>query len=502
MSKQVEWKTRRRREGRGGEGRKAWVGHRTGRGREGGGKGVPGKWGLGEEASPLAATGSMPPKTRLSLPPPRLLGFLFLFLLMAYTCVCGVTRTTASTLTRHQNECNEYKATVAALSQDAAAKQVEEIGPTLPSVSGRGRRGRGRGVRTQMTAAQDMPNTNPSAASRRDPSPKNSILPPPILESSPDPGGSPPRPASPMQDIQMDEPPVSSPTPPEPQALPKRTIRLPARYREELPAQLAPAKNLQPTSEPEPESERRLPRVRLLVRDTFRTATNKFNLWRSYLHRPTYNPDSLLTTNDLSDYFTPPTTADGLPQHPEHLPQPDRPTLNTSTSLLLAWQNNGHTTKSASQLNALVSEVLLHPEFNPADLVGFSAERAEKQAEKAAEDTFPLLKQFQQASVEIEVPSGSASVASRMVAVPGLWYRSLVSCIKAAFADPLSRHFHLTPFKLFHKVRSTGEDIRVFSELYNSDAFIQEHDNVRLHGELPPDAQDCKREKTVAALMF
>ncbi|KAJ7053712.1 hypothetical protein C8F01DRAFT_1064576 [Mycena amicta] len=309
----------------------------------------------------------------------------------------------------------------------------------------------------------------------------------------------------------LDDPPLDSsksPSPitaetPEPEGRPKRTRRLPTRFREELPTRLAPVGNLQQAPEPESEPERRLPRVNLIVRDTFRTVTNRFNLWRSYLHRPTYDPDSLLTTDDLSNQFLPAHDPEGRPHHPPNLPlPPDHAPLNASASLLLSWQNNGHTTKSANQLNALVSDVLLQPEFSLDDLVGFNAEHAEKEAEKEADEAFPLLKQFKHASVQIEVPSGSTDVPSRMVDVPGLWYRSLVSVIRAAFADPLAKHLHLSPFKLFHKVRSTEKDIRVFSELYNSDAFIEEDDKVRRNGELPPDEQHCKLEKVVAALMF
>ncbi|KAJ7894119.1 hypothetical protein B0H13DRAFT_1624914 [Mycena leptocephala] len=275
----------------------------------------------------------------------------------------------------------------------------------------------------------------------------------------------------------------------------KRHIRLPRRYRDILP-EVPPIENSSPAEENPPQST--VQRVRLIVRETFDTARNTFGLWRSYLHRPTYDPDSLISLNDLSNQFP--------PEIPDISSQPSKKppysSVNRSTSLLMSWQNNGHTTKSAGQLNSLVHDVLLDPKFNVEDLKGFDAERAEKQAEKDAADAFPLLKDFQTASVDIEVPSGSAKIPSRIFSVPGLYYRSLVTVIKAAFADPLSRHFHFTPFKLFHKVRSTAAQIRVFSEIYNSNAFIKEHDNVRLRGALPPDALDRKLEKIVAALMF
>jgi hypothetical protein len=85
--------------------------------------------------------------------------------------------------------------------------------------------------------------------------------------------------------------------------------------------------------------------------------------------------------------------------------------------------------------------------------------------------------------------------------VPGLVYRKLTAVIQAAFSSPLASHFHFSPFKLFHRSPS-GEEERVLSEVYNSDAFIEEHDNVQ-RAPLPPDSDqpDCKLEKVPVALM-
>ena len=41
----------------------------------------------------------------------------------------------------------------------------------------------------------------------------------------------------------------------------------------------------------------------------------------------------------------------------------------------------------------------------------------------------------------------------------------------------------------------------VYSEIYNSDVFIEEHDQVQ-HAALPPDDPDCKQEKVVTTMMF
>ena len=74
--------------------------------------------------------------------------------------------------------------------------------------------------------------------------------------------------------------------------------------------------------------------------------------------------------------------------------------------------------------------------------------------------------------------------------VPGLLYWKLTAVIQAAFSSLLVPHFHLTPFKLFHKSPSSKEEW-VFSEVYNLDATIEEHDKIQ-RAPLPPDEPDCK----------
>ena len=54
---------------------------------------------------------------------------------------------------------------------------------------------------------------------------------------------------------------------------------------------------------------------------------------------------------------------------------------------------------------------------------------------------------------------------------------------------------------MFCKSPTSGIEQRVYSEIYDSDAFIKEHDRVQ-RATLPPDEPDCKREKVIAAMMF
>ncbi|KAJ7762206.1 hypothetical protein B0H16DRAFT_1884179 [Mycena metata] len=286
------------------------------------------------------------------------------------------------------------------------------------------------------------------------------------------------------------------PPPEEQEGRRRREIRLPKRFRDILPEPLIPAD----AAPPEEPAEKRLPTVTLIVRDTFQTLKNRFGLWRSYLHRPTYDPDALINLDDLSNQF--PASA---PVPTALIPEP--PVLpgaaNKTTSLLMSWVNNGNAKKSSGEINSLVNDVPRHPDFDVDELKGFDAGRANKQVDLDAQAAFPLLSNFKETSIEIDVPSGSQTVPSKKFAVPELQYRSLVSVIKSAFEDPLSGHFHFAPFKLFHKLRnSVAAPIRVFSELYNSDAYITEHDRIQRHGKIHPDDRGCKREKVIAALMF
>jgi hypothetical protein len=180
-------------------------------------------------------------------------------------------------------------------------------------------------------------------------------------------------------------------------------------------------------------------------------------------------------------------------------PPPPTPVhRNESVEMLMNWKDSGTSMKSDAEVNRLVKDVLLDSNFKLEDLQGFNVAR-ENQRSDAAEKKSPFFDSFQTADIDIEVPSGIKGIPPGTFSVPGLLYRKLTAVIHAAFSSPLASHFHFSPFKLFHRSPS-GEEERIFSEVYNSDAFIEEHDNVQ-RAPLPPDQQDCKLEKVLAALM-
>ena len=284
--------------------------------------------------------------------------------------------------------------------------------------------------------------------------------------------------------------PLSPPPPPPPQLTaagrPKRNYRLPARYVDVNPE---PLRSLEEENE---QSTPILPRLYSVVRNPLRTVANTFGLLRQYLHRPSFDPDSFVDKKDLNKIG-------GISSAPVQLPPPLTPVhRNESVEMLMNWKDSGAMNKSDAEINRLVRDVLLNPKFKLEDLKGFNVARENKRSD-AAEKKSPFLDSFQTASIDIEIPSGTKGVPPATFSVPGLLYRKLTTVIRAAFSSPLAPHFHLTPFKLFH-VSPDGKEERIFSEVYNSDVYIEEHDKIQ-GAPLPPDEPDCKREKVVFGLM-
>ena len=279
---------------------------------------------------------------------------------------------------------------------------------------------------------------------------------------------------------------------------PRREHRLPARYRDNLP-EPAPI-SITPTDEISRPSEAAapfLPRIRLIVRDSIRTMANTFGLWREYLHRPSFDPDSFVPSDDLAPAGEAQTDRDI--QETSSAGCEPSPSTNSTVNLLLDWQNTGSELKSNGEVNKLV-DVLRNPDFSIEELVGFDAARENRRRDQQDKKS-PELKGFQETTVKIDVPSGDKNVPPTTLEVPGLHHRKLTTAIRSAFESPLASKFHYSPFKLFHQPASSELPERVYSELYNSDAFIKEHDRVQ-RAPVPEQESDCKLEKVVAALMF
>uniref|UniRef100_A0AAD5VJF2 C2H2-type domain-containing protein n=1 Tax=Leucocoprinus birnbaumii TaxID=56174 RepID=A0AAD5VJF2_9AGAR len=233
-------------------------------------------------------------------------------------------------------------------------------------------------------------------------------------------------------------------------------------------------------------------RVTLVVWEYLRTAVNRFGLCDlSNTHSSYRNAQRMPSTyNQLS----------------EEAPGSDKPSFwpfpNKSIQLFMSWLNDGNTTKSKSEADRLVRNCILSPDFNPRDMVGFSAHRENRRMDREGAKS-DLRSWFMESSVNIQVPTASPAPDPPIFSIPGLLHRDLTEVIRNAFSDHLAHLLHYSPFKLFHKSSSdSSQSQHIYGEVYSSDAFIEEYKHVQRHGELPPDDPHCKREKSVAALMF
>jgi hypothetical protein len=147
---------------------------------------------------------------------------------------------------------------------------------------------------------------------------------------------------------------------------PKRNYRLPARYEDINP------EPLQPLEEDEQLNEGFFPqRLRLIVRNPLSTVTNCFGLLRKYLYRPSFDPDSFVPQKDLYQVGGSNST-NPVSIQPE-IPPPTPVHRNESIEMIMNWKDSGATTKSDTEVNRLVNEVLLDPDFKVEELQGFNA---------------------------------------------------------------------------------------------------------------------------------
>ena len=191
-----------------------------------------------------------------------------------------------------------------------------------------------------------------------------------------------------------------------------------------------------------------------------------------------------------------------MPSTPPGVAVEDSGSSNKTSELIMNWKNTSSSQKLDVEMNHLVHEVALNPEFNLEDLKNFNAQQENQKAD-TADELSPHLQAFQEASIDIEVPSGSKHTPSQKFSILGLLYHKITTMIKEAYESPLALKFHYTPFKLYRTCPANGseakKDERVYSEMYNLDALIDEHDKIQ---HMPTDDPSCKCEKVVASLMF
>lgn len=279
---------------------------------------------------------------------------------------------------------------------------------------------------------------------------------------------------------------------------PRRQYRIPARPEDVPPEGPAP---LPPVPDPVVPPLPLIRRVILHVRDRLRTGINRFGLLREYPHRPSYDPDFVVSLEQLSDRATL-KAADDEP-HPDPSPfAAPWPFKNMSIYLLMDWMTTGSSKKSIGEVDRLAKDVLCAKEFTLEDLHNFSAQRENKRLDDSGLNPQKLPfagDNWLESNVAISIPTGLRDKDGRGAnfSVPGLHHRSLLAVMKAALADVTARRFHYSPFRRIWRSPS-GIEERVFDEAYTSDAWLDAHDTLQKQRNEP----GCTLEKVILGIMF
>lgn len=248
----------------------------------------------------------------------------------------------------------------------------------------------------------------------------------------------------------------------------------------------------------------------------YTTPPNQFHVFHVFNHGPpSYSPNEVHSTEALSDspnlmemesgavrnWWT------GFGSSVDQLKKDwFAPFLSASSFRLMKWFYGASTTKSLTELDLLVQEVLLAEDFKTEELRTFRMTRENQRLddwENSSQHTpFSLNDGWQSTSVEI--PLGAEQFSYRNTSlipkysVPGLFYRRPLDVIKAALTEPAAQQFHLTPFSTYWKPSPESPPERIYSEIISSDAYIEEYEKIYSS----PREGGCKLETVVISLMF
>ncbi|KIJ04299.1 hypothetical protein PAXINDRAFT_94856, partial [Paxillus involutus ATCC 200175] len=230
-----------------------------------------------------------------------------------------------------------------------------------------------------------------------------------------------------------------------------------------------------------------------------KTDHNTYNIFRQYHGMfPTYDPENSAYFDQFSDSSTFSHVSDDcFHDRPwyggfgsslvEAIHQTYfAPFLNATTFHLMNWFYNSLSSKSLGDLDRLVNNVILADDFDRDDLQTFSAAREAKRlddAHKCAESpVFSSADGWHETSIHITLNCESKPMeeaAAPKFAVEGLHYRKFTEVLKAAYREVAANTFHVAPFKLFWQPDEDEPPERIITELYTSDAMLQEHKNIK-----------------------
>ncbi|KAJ3541577.1 hypothetical protein NM688_g6065 [Phlebia brevispora] len=269
-----------------------------------------------------------------------------------------------------------------------------------------------------------------------------------------------------------------------------------------------PSVSLEPTPEPvEP------------PKPILQTEPDEFGVFRRYYRRPPRNSDHAACPDDLVD------SPDIEPQvqATKEYEQPARafrralgkvtqaitdwfaPFLNPTVFRIIHWTYTNSHEKSHDEMNRMVHDVMRAPDFNAADLATFEISREEKRLDGTLLCPEGLKAEgWRPVSVKIPLPKEQSCHASieevPTMTIEGIWARSLTKLICELCQDDSVRHVNFIPFELWHRDPVTGEETRLYSEIYNSKAMLDEDAKIRAQPRNPEDGPEV--EYVVMPIVF
>ena len=242
----------------------------------------------------------------------------------------------------------------------------------------------------------------------------------------------------------------------------------------------------------------------------FITEPNGFGLYRIFTRKPQTDPEESLTLDDMLDD----SMSEELLNHSKAV-STETPHSGTAVDLFhpfpnetvfrcMRWFLEESGTLSAAGFDRFVHEVILSDDFNRKDLRNFSTTRELTRLDKHGCTDMPFSADdgWKEGSVALHLPKAKAKhaseAASPQVQISGIYYRPLLEVIKAACQSSQAKEYHWVPFKLIHQ--SPTEDLRAYTDIYNSDAMLEKDAKIRAMGRHPDDTPDT--EVAVLAMLL
>jgi hypothetical protein len=167
-----------------------------------------------------------------------------------------------------------------------------------------------------------------------------------------------------------------------------------------------------------------------------------------------------------------------------------RPFESATSFLLMRWFYSGSNMKTLAELDRLVQDVLLKPDFSLEDLATFRAARESQRIDvikdkTLADSLFKAADGWYKVAINIPVPFERVKHDSisdvPTFRIESLFFRRPTEVLRAALQDAPPEEFHLQPFKMYWQrdENDPTDPERIYTDLYNADEFLNEHDHIQ-----------------------